>query len=100
VWRQAGKLVVVLPDLFRVMGVWKNSTETQQLGHAPRSGSEVKNGRISAKDGAPERLRCRTIQKEMSHVLQRVSVGAARRILLPFYPNLGNGVDQWVWNMG
>jgi len=32
--------------------------ETQQSGHASRSGLEVKNGRISAKDGAPERLRC------------------------------------------
>jgi len=43
-----------------------NSAETQQSGHAPRSGPEVKNGRSRAKDGAPERLRCGTIQKEMS----------------------------------
>jgi len=28
--------------------------ETQQSGHAPRSGPEVKNGRSSVKDGAPE----------------------------------------------
>jgi len=40
----------------------RNSTETQQSGHAPRSGLEVKNG-SSAKDGAPERLRCGTIQE-------------------------------------
>jgi len=40
------------------MGAWRNSMETQQLGHAPMSESEVKNGRSSAKDGAPERLRC------------------------------------------
>jgi len=54
------------------MGAWRNSTETQQLGHAPRSGSEVKNGRLSsAKDGAPERLRCGTIQEEVSQILQR-----------------------------
>jgi len=26
------------------MGGWRNSTETQQLGHIPRSGPEVKNG--------------------------------------------------------
>jgi len=33
----------------------------QQSGHAPRSGPEVKNGRSSAEDGAPERLGCGTI---------------------------------------
>jgi len=41
----------------------------------PRSGPEVKNGRSSAKDGAPERVRCRTIQEE-SQILQMVSAGA------------------------
>jgi len=59
-------LVVVLPDPIRGMGSWRNSTETQQSGHAPRSGPEVENGRSSAKDGAAERLRCGTIQKEVS----------------------------------
>jgi len=39
------------------MGAWRNSTETQQSGQAPRCGPEVKN-RSNAKDGAPERLRC------------------------------------------
>jgi len=39
--------------------------KTQQSGHAPRSGLKVKNG-SSAKDGAPERLRCGTIQKVVS----------------------------------
>jgi len=34
-------------------------------GHAPRSGPEVKNG-SSAKDGGPEKLRCKTIQEEVS----------------------------------
>jgi len=37
------------------MGAWRNSTETQQSGHVPRSGPEVKNGRSGAKDGASER---------------------------------------------
>jgi len=55
------------------MEAWRNSTETQQSGHTPRSGPEVKNGRSSAKDGSPERLRCSD------------PAGAARRIL-PFYP--------------
>jgi len=59
-------VVVVLPDPFQGMGAWRNSTETQQSGHAPRPGPEVKNGRNSAKDGAPERLRCGTIQEEVS----------------------------------
>jgi len=31
------------------MGVWRSSTEAQQSGHAPRSGSEVNNRRSSAK---------------------------------------------------
>jgi len=46
---------VVQPDPFRGIGVRRNSAETQQSGHAPRSGPEVKNGRSSAKDGALER---------------------------------------------
>jgi len=37
-------VVVVLPDSFRGMGAWRNSTETQKSGHAPRSRPEVKNG--------------------------------------------------------
>jgi len=59
-------VVVELPDLFRGIGAWRNSMETQQSAHAPRSGTEVKNGRSSAKDGAPERLSCETIQEEES----------------------------------
>jgi len=45
--------------------------ETQQSGHALRSGLKVKM-EDSAKDGAPERLRCRTIQEEVSQILQKV----------------------------
>jgi len=70
-------VVVMLSDPFRGIGAWKNSTETQQSGHAQRFGPEVKNGRSSAKDGAPERLGCGTIQEEVSQILQRVSIGAA-----------------------
>jgi len=65
----------VLPDPFRGMEAWRNSTETQQLGHPPRSRLEVKNG--SAKNGAPERLGCGTVKEEVSQILQRVSAGAA-----------------------
>jgi len=64
-------------------GAWRNSMETLQLGHVSRSGPEVKNGRSSAKDGAPERRRCGTIQ-EVSQILQMVSASAARIIFL-FY---------------
>jgi len=63
----------------------RNSVETQQSGHTPRSGPEVKNGRRSAKDGAPERFGCGTVKEEVSQILQGVSAGATRRILLPFY---------------
>jgi len=59
------------------MGAWRNSTETQQLGHSPRSRPEVKNGRSGAEVGAPERFGCGTIKEEVSQILQRVSAGAA-----------------------
>jgi len=55
-------MVVMLPDPFRGMGAWRNSTETQQLDHAQRYGLEIKNG-SSAKDGGPKRLRCGTLQE-------------------------------------
>jgi len=58
-------MVVVLPDLFRGIGVWRNFSETKQWGHAQRPGPAVKNG-SSAKNGAPERLRSGIIQKEVS----------------------------------
>jgi len=87
-------VVVVLPNPFRGMGAWRNSTETQQSDHAPRSGPEVKNGRSCAKDGAPERIGCGTIQEE-SQILQKVSAGAAWRIL-PFYPAYVRGQEKAV----
>jgi len=67
------------------MWAWRNFTETQQSDHALRSGPKIKNGRNSAKDGTPERLRCGTIQEEVSQFLQRVSTGTARRILPDFF---------------
>jgi len=76
---------VVLPDPFREMGMWTNSTETKQSGHAPRSGPEVKNGN-SAKYDAPERLSAEQTRKGEGLGSVEGSAGAARRILLPFYP--------------
>jgi len=67
----------VLPDPFRGMVAWRNSTETQQSGHAPRSVPDVKNGRSGAEDGAPERLGCGAVKEEVSQILQRVFAGAA-----------------------
>jgi len=55
------------PTPSRGIGAWRNSTETKQSCHAPRSGPEVKNG-SNAKDGAPERLGCGTIQEEVSQI--------------------------------
>jgi len=56
---------------------WRNSKETQQWGHASRSGTEFKNRRSSAKDGAPERHGFGAVKEEMNQILQRVSAGAA-----------------------
>jgi len=68
---------VVLPDPFRGMGAWRDSTEIQQSGHTPSSGPEVKNGRSSAEDGAPEILGCGTVKEEVNQILQLVSASAA-----------------------
>jgi len=59
------------------MGACRNSTETQQSGHAPRSGPEIKIRRSGAEDGVPERLGYRTVKEEVSQILQRVSAGTA-----------------------
>jgi len=74
---------ISVPNPFQGMGAWRNSMGTKQSGHIQRSGLEAKNGGRSVKDGAPERLRCGTIQK-VSKILRRVSAGAARKILLQF----------------
>jgi len=57
--------------------------EVQQSGHASTSG-RCQN-RSSAKDGAPKRLRCGTIQMEVNKILQMMFASAARTILLPFH---------------
>jgi len=49
----------MLADPFRGIWAWRNTTETQWSSHAPRSEPKVKNGRVSAKDDVPERLRRR-----------------------------------------
>jgi len=60
-------VVVVLADSFRGIGEGAEALhKTQQSGHAPRPEPKVKNGNSIAKDGTPERLRRRTIQKEVS----------------------------------
>jgi len=49
----------VLPDAFQGMGARRNSMETQQSGHAPKSRSVVKTGKSRAKargsDAVPSR---------------------------------------------
>jgi len=68
-------VVVVLPY----------STETQQSGHVPRFGTEVKHGRSSAKDGAPERLGCGNREGGELDPAEG-SACAARKRILQFYP--------------
>jgi len=76
-WPAANKLptkeslrnvVVVSPDPFWRMG--RDAEEFREeptVGPCQRCGPEIKNRRSCAKDGAPERLRCGTIQKEVSY---------------------------------
>jgi len=73
-------VMVVLPDTFRGMGEWKELHGDLTVGKRPKVWTKNKN-RSSAKGGTPERLRCGIIQEEVSQILQRVSAGAARRIL-------------------
>jgi len=61
---QNNHMVVALHDPFRRMGAWRNSTETQQL-DTPQDLNQ-RSKMEGAKDGALERLICRTIQEEMS----------------------------------
>jgi len=84
----------VLP--FRGIGTWRNFTEAQQLGHASVSGPEVKNGRSSAKDGAPVMPRRGTNQEEANQILRRVSADAARIIHPPLYPAQIRGQEKAV----
>jgi len=57
-------VVVVLPDLFRGMSMWRNFTETQHSVHAPiKVWIRGQNERSIAKDGAPEGLKRGIIQK-------------------------------------
>jgi len=49
----------------------------RKVGPRPKVWTRGQKGRSSAKDGSPERLGCGTIQEEVSHILQRVSAGAA-----------------------
>jgi len=59
------RIVVVLPDPFGGMGERKNSEESQTVGPRPKVWTRGRNGTSSVKDGAPERFRCGTIQKEV-----------------------------------
>jgi len=68
------------------MEAWRNSTETQQSGHAPRSGPVVKNGRICAKDGAGEaQMRDNPGGGELNSA-EVVHRRLQKKICLPFYP--------------
>jgi len=84
-------VVVVLPDPFRRMGAWRNSTETQQSSHAPRSGPEVKNGsgaeeaRMQDSQGGGEsdpaegvRVRCMKNSTFLSCIGKRTKEGCDR----------------------
>ena len=79
-------VVVVLPDPFRVIGARRNSAETQQSGHTPRSGPKIENRQRGAKDRFAKGIRSRTVEEEMIEVLQRVSTGITIRILLSTDP--------------
>jgi len=72
--------MVVLPDSFRGLRKRRNSAETQQSGHAPRYETDVKNEKNSAKDGAPEWIRCGTIQNEVNWILQMMYADVHRLI--------------------
>jgi len=75
------------------MGARRNSTEISSQ-DTPRSGPEVEN-RNSVKDGAPERLRCGTIQKEVNFRFYRRCPQALQEVL-SFNPALVRGQENVV----
>jgi len=77
--------VVVLPDPFQATGARKKFTETQQLGHAQGLNQRSKMKEIVPK-WRPKRLRCGTVENEVSQILQLIKAGTARRIIFSFYP--------------
>jgi len=77
-------VVVVLPDTFRGMGAWRIPKKPNSRATHKAYGPEVKNEGSSAKDGVPK-AQMRDNPKG-GKILQMMSAGAARRILLPFYP--------------
>jgi len=48
-------LLLLLPDPIRGIGVQRNSADTQQSGHTPKFGPEIKDGRKSAKASSSQR---------------------------------------------
>jgi len=76
-------MVVMLPDPFRGMGEWRNSTEAQQSGHAPRSEPEVK---MEVVPKTARRKGSDAGQSEIGKILQMMSADVVRKILLLFYP--------------
>jgi len=50
--------------------VWRNSTDILQTGQTPRP--KVEDGKSSIKDGAPKRLGCKEVKKEMKNSVKRV----------------------------
>ena len=63
------------------MGAWPKTMELQKPGHSPGPGPEVVERQRVAKERAAQRVRSWTVQNEMRGVLERVSAGAAARIL-------------------
>jgi len=67
----------VLPDPFPRDGGVEKLCGDPTVGPRPKVWTRGQKWRSSAKDGAPERLGCGTIQEEVNQILQRVFAGVA-----------------------
>ena len=81
-------LMLLLLDPFRGMGAWRKTFEPQKPGNSQGPGPEIVESRIIVKERAVQRVRSWTVQNEMRGVLERVSAGAAGRILNSASPKL------------
>ena len=72
-------LLLVLHDLFREMGTWRKTMESQKPGNSPGPGSEVVEKQRVTEERAAPRVRCWAVQNEMRGVLTRLSAVAALR---------------------
>ena len=74
-------MLLLLPDSFRGIGVWRKIMEPQKPGNSPGLEPELVERQRVAKEQAVPRVCSWTVQNEVRDALGRVSASTAGRIL-------------------